>query len=364
MIRKLLTRLVVLVGVVLAVSLLAELYLRGEVTYVVRRGVQSGLVESDPEMLVLTTRRGRRLVANAQVTIRNHYLSQRDVDVLVNEVGFRAPPLAESEHGRRIVLLGDSITISDYLPIEETFGALLEQQLRATYQDVHVLNAGIGNTGIEEQVRLLEDTVARVAPRLVVLNHYLNDSRPPWGFSGEIGERGWLRRHSVLVETTYRTAAQMWWVTRTGREQFQWIPAVDSLPWRHNPEAFSELVELARYDWGAAWQEESWKVVDESLERLQQLAAKHAFQLAVAMFPVAYQVSAEALHDEPQQKMRALTGSRGIPFFDLLSGLRERSHQALFYDQCHLTPEGQRVTAELLLPFVEQLLREGSANRE
>ena len=35
-----------------------------------------------------------------------------------------------------------------------------------------------------------------------------------------------------------------------------------SLPWATDRAAFRQLADRARYDWGAAWQPESWDVID------------------------------------------------------------------------------------------------------
>ena len=51
---------------------------------------------------------------------------------------------------------------------------------------VEVINAGVGDTGSQEQIDILEESGLQIQPDIVVLGFYLNDSRPPWGFSGEL----------------------------------------------------------------------------------------------------------------------------------------------------------------------------------
>lgn len=69
------------------------------------------------------TPRGRRLAPNTANLIQNHPVSKQDVVVTVNSAGFRdrevAPdkPAAET----RILALGDSITLSAFLPPEQTW---------------------------------------------------------------------------------------------------------------------------------------------------------------------------------------------------------------------------------------------------
>ncbi len=62
----------------------------------------------------------RVLRANAHVLLRNHGLSHRDIPLRTNELGFRNPPLGDKSRPR-VLFLGDSITMADYLYEEETF---------------------------------------------------------------------------------------------------------------------------------------------------------------------------------------------------------------------------------------------------
>ena len=101
-----------------------EIYLRRAETHIVREfsGGEHPFVESDAEFLVRYTSRGRRLVPNSRVIIRNHRISGRDVTMEVNSLGFRDGelPAVKSAEELRILVLGDSITWASYLPAEET----------------------------------------------------------------------------------------------------------------------------------------------------------------------------------------------------------------------------------------------------
>jgi hypothetical protein len=64
------------------------------------------------------------------VTIRNHTISGLDVAIETNAYGFRGPELGAPEPGRtRVLVLGDSITWGDYLPVEEVYVARAEAHL-------------------------------------------------------------------------------------------------------------------------------------------------------------------------------------------------------------------------------------------
>ena len=67
-----------------------------------------------------------------------------------------------------------------------------------------MLNVGSATHAVQT-ARVLDhfdDDLRASRPDLVVVAFYLNDSRPPWGFtfSDEVGHPGWLRRHSVAAD--------------------------------------------------------------------------------------------------------------------------------------------------------------------
>jgi lysophospholipase L1-like esterase len=278
-------------------------------------------------------------VPNAHVSIRNHYLSKKDVTMDVNSLGFRdaelSAPRAEGE--LRVLALGDSITWADYLQAEETWVEQAERRLAETLpgRQIEVVNAGVGDIGLKEELDILEEAGLAVAPDVVLVAFFLNDSRPPWGFPAEAGRPGWLRRQSLLADQLYRAAKLRGFVRRQGEERLGWIREFKRLPWQDDRKAFDRLVAMARYDWGAAWTEEAWQVLAGQLDRLKALAADHRFAVAVVVFPVSFQVYARFVADEPQRRMASEAARRGFAFRDLLPLLRLHAGEDLFFDHCH-----------------------------
>jgi len=70
--------------------------------------------------LYVETETGRRLRANTRVTILNHSVSHRTVEISTNSIGYRNPEIGVKV-GTRILFLGDSITFADYLPEQEIY---------------------------------------------------------------------------------------------------------------------------------------------------------------------------------------------------------------------------------------------------
>lgn len=350
-----------LLTALLSVSLslaIAEWAARRYFAYVTPLAVEGKGVEKSE--LVYFTPRGKRHVPGVRASVRNHTGFHEEVEIVTNALGFRDAEIVTPKPDglRRILAIGDSITLGGYLPARDLWVEVLEDRLDAAdpLLRVEVVNAGVADSGLREEVNLLEDEVSRVDPDLVLLAFYLNDSRPPMGFPGELGAPGWLRRNSVLADTLYRRFKLRSFVEQTGAERFAWVRARKDLAWKSDPQALRELADMARFDWGAAWQADSWESVAAELDRLEQLSLEHDFAVVVVAFPVTFQVEAEFVDDLPQRKIETLARARGFGFVDLLGPLRELqasydregTGRRVFYDQCHPTPASNRVIAEVI----------------
>lgn len=296
-------------------------------------------IESDPEFLIKNTSAGRRLVPNANVVIKNHYLSKQDIYMQINSLGFRDSELDEQKKDNevRILVLGDSITLGDYLPAEEVFVQRAEKYLNDALPNskIEVINAGVGDIGIKEEVDILEEKGLSTDPNVVVLAFYLNDSRPPFGFPGEIENRGWLRRHSVLFETLYRNWQLERYLQRTTVDRNKWVETMTSSNWSHSRDDFLKLVNAANYDWGAAWNPQSWEEIGKNLDRLKKLSIEKKFKAVVIAFPVVFQIYSDYLENTPQLKIKSLSTEKGFYFLDLLPVLREKKDDDFYFDHAH-----------------------------
>jgi lysophospholipase L1-like esterase len=348
-----------------AIALLAgaaEIYLRSRDSYVIQQNADlvrsAGLVASDPEFLVMGVGAGRRMMPNAHVIIKNHRLSGKDILVDTDSNGFRDHelPVARPAGELRVLGLGDSITVGDYLPVEQVWVERAEQLLAARLgRPVEVINAGLDDIGLREELDILEERGLSQKPDWVVVGFYLNDGRPPWGFAGELGSYGFIRRHSVLAQKIYEQLALLKLVRERGDYRMTWLEAPGQLPWQSQPELLRQLIKQAEYDWGSAWGEGVWPVIDGQLDRLQRLSQVHHFHVLIVCFPVRYQVYTDYVEDTPQRKMKDRAAARGFDYLDLLPVLRNyRGSDDLFFDQCHpqaFTNQviGQAVADALLL---------------
>ena len=337
-----------------------EIYFRATMSHVVNRMADTlpKMIDSSPQLLTNYTSKGRRLIPNADVVLRNHHVSKRDINVKINSAGFRDTPLSEkkSPNEIRILVLGDSITFGSYLQAEEVYVERIENRLQKSIDKIkiEVINAGVWDIGLREMLHILDERGLDTDPDAVVIAFYLNDSRPPWGFPNELGSMGFLRKHSLLAQVIYSRMVFKEWIKMKGKSRFEWLIAKDKLDWKNNRSLFMNLVSYADNDWGAAWKDDSWIVVEEQFKTLKKISEINNFKTAVVAFPVSFQVYADFIEDKPQKKLREITRKFGYDYFDLLPVLRKYRDEDLFFDQCHPKVRANDIIGNAIAGFLEE----------
>lgn len=299
---------------------------------------------------------GRRLIPNSRVTLVHPGGSAL---IEINAQGFRNPPLSDSKAPgeKRVLVLGDSITFAAATEISRTYVKQAEALVAAQRpgSQVTFINAGVEGIGTKDEIDILIENGLAIAPDVVVLGFYLNDSNPPDRLASVLANPGVIRSHSVLAQTIYR--AYKMYQYRKGQ-----LPEIDMYGWtRVTPppdlyasrESLLAYAKVAEKDWGAAWNPESWNLIDRQLARLRAIADDHGFKVVVLVFPVKYQVYAHYHEDAPQMEMAALADKYGFEFLDLLPVLRKHNtSQNLFGDWCHPTDRGYAIIGQALGQFM------------
>ncbi|MGD1701349.1 SGNH/GDSL hydrolase family protein [Dapis sp. BLCC M229] len=105
-------------------------------------------------------------------------------EIKMNSGGFRDYERSKTklENGLRIALLGDSFTEAIHVKLEDTYGAIIEQNLQQCPvlkdRKVEVMNFGVQGYGTAQQLMTLRHHVWNYAPDLVILAFYSgNDLR-------------------------------------------------------------------------------------------------------------------------------------------------------------------------------------------
>lgn len=368
--KNLLKILLIILTTIILLVIALEIYYRKTESYITKQTenrIQAlDMIKHDPTMLRKDTPKGKRLIPNSHVIINHHYGSGRNIKIDINSNGFRDDELTtvKPDNEIRILFLGDSIVLGDFVNKEETFVEIAQTYLNNLTKNkkIEIINSGVTDIGIKEEIDILMEQGLSINPDYVILGFYLNDSRPPWGFPDELGSRGWIRQHSVFAETIYKKMKLQKWIKEKGFDRTSWYEdGFKSLNWMNDNAEFKKWADLAKMDWGAAWDDQSWVIVDRELDRLKALSEKHGFKVAVICFPVTYQVYSNILENSPQKTIEQKSAILNFKFLDLLPVLRNNKHGSrLFFDHCHPTERAHQIIGKEIADFIRtELLSNG-----
>jgi lysophospholipase L1-like esterase len=131
--------------------------------------------------------------------IKNASALLQSVDIRTNEWGLRGGPVADvPAGGRRILVLGASITLGWGVKEEDTLSAVLERLFAEKGQPVQVLNAGIGNYNAERYVKHFMKDLKALNPTDIVVHYFLRDAEKLDAGGGNV-----LLRNSELAVTLW-----------------------------------------------------------------------------------------------------------------------------------------------------------------
>lgn len=305
---------------------------------------------------------GTRLKANVRGVVRGHYLTGADVPLRTNEYGFRGPPVVVDRRPR-VLFLGDSITLGDYLAEEDTFvhrvGALSE----GTAMPLQTINAGVGSIGTEDELDILRRTGPRIAPDVVVLDLYLNDALASpvvhpvavpralrWSrLAGHLWRAASASRSGDDDRRVPRAVVEGWWAETLRR----YPPGPGD--WRRDRGAFNRMMLDWFVDWGSAYSEGGQERILRFARQIVEVSESLGARPLVVIHPNQLQVEAEFDPDQPQRAFVDAFERDGVPVLDLLPILRTRwaaDPRPVFYDHCHHNPEGAALVAGEVYAFI------------
>ena len=106
------------------------------------------------------------------------------VNIELNSLGHRNKELAKikSKNNHRIHIVGSSMSLGWGVKNEKTFSSILEKKLNSNqyikdkYDDLIVINAGIGNTNTKHHYYLFKDQYQLTKPDTLILQYFINDA--------------------------------------------------------------------------------------------------------------------------------------------------------------------------------------------
>lgn len=293
----------------------------------------------------------------------------------INGQGFRGPEIPKSflSDRFRVIFLGDSITFGENTDEDKIFVRIIAQDLNENHATkFELINTAHADIGLEQVYDIAKKTIPKFKPDLLVYCWYLNDSRPAYGFPEERTYKNKLSRwinHNPGIKSSYLIN----WIHYQIRDfvekrnipylnskdnRNQWYPFyINGKHWKVIPEDFIKLVNLAEFDWGNAWQEESLKKSFKKIAALNQLAQKNSVPFLIVAFPAKPQFEAEfpsSTVSYPQDELRKYLREIKVPFLDLLPTLAANKEKGVTFDHCHLTSIGHEIVAKEITAFLKK----------
>jgi lysophospholipase L1-like esterase len=247
------------------------------------------------------------------------------VTIKTNADGFRDDeyPVSKGDR-RRIVFLGDSLTLGWGVEKEQTFEHVLEQRLNEA-SPTEILNLGVGNYNTTQEVHLLVDKGLKYDPDEVVLFYFINDAEP-------VPQRS---RFPGLGH--YRVVTFYW-------------SRLKALNARLSRDGGFEEYYSALYRDGS----EGWARSQRALLELKELSSEHGFGVKVVLLPELHQLEDYPFAEE-HARIAAFVREQGIPVLDLapmFSGERQPQSLWVARDDAHPNARAHRLIAEYTLPFL------------
>lgn len=244
---------------------------------------------------------------------------------VVRGEGYNADGMRDRTHAvdkppgvRRIVCLGDSVTVGHGVARSQSYPFLFESFLKQLGLPVEVFNIAVSGWSTRQEATAYRAIVRRYRPDHIFLGFCLNDV-------AEMQNNLTAPPHWVMSILVRRSALVRWALHAESRQ----IEGVEQL--------FDEFETEAVRD--------GWERVFADLLALRDDTRADGCDLSVVMFPFRFQLAAGAPPPLAQRKLFAFCHAQGIPCLDLLPALREMG-QSAFIDDSHLSPAGARVVAE------------------
>lgn len=299
-----------------------------------------------------------------------------ETDIDINAAGVRDEPIGPKAPGeRRIVILGDSLVMAVQVPLEQTFGKLLERRLNAASAQMagqaqapvryRVINAGVQGYGPVEELFFYKKVAAAFQPDLVLVSVFVgNDAsealRSAWRLSP--GKHDDPTAEGTV--TALRRLVRSSMVLQIARMRLQL--ATDRFA-THAPERPLK----AYLDEPSEEIDRGLTVARETIAKIDEVAAAEGARTALVLMPARLQVDdadygrlaqtvkeagGTMVRDGATDRFRAALGPLRLPTLDPLPAFRRAlpGPDIFFQSTVHLTPHGHELLAEALDAFIRE----------
>lgn len=265
------------------------------------------------------------------------------VEATFDARGLREERVIGPKQGRRVLMIGDSVTFGHGLGQDETIARALERRAPG----LEVLNAGVPGYATEQEVRYLARLAPELKPDVVVLSVCLRNDLgvpplDPLGVAKDLAPaskaQAWLFDHSALAFALGRALHRQ--AVRASRED------TDAEAQFLTPDAIAALTSEARA--------QEFVRMRERLRSFRDVARANGAQPLLALCPEELLVAGKVSREVVLDPLLAIARELDLPALDLLPALQAPSPTPLLSekDGVHPTVAGAERIAEALLPLV------------
>jgi hypothetical protein len=350
----------------------------------------SFLNSGDPQFYAADEKRGWRVQSNIDQAWYDQRFEGGSVRVRTDPLGNRwiEPPDKPGQLPEyRILLLGDSYTFGWGVASEETFGAILQDRLNASFPErrIRVINSGVPAYGPQNELETLKQLADIVKPQLVVLGFTENDFENAAGDVHSIAvKNGWLMtpdqvadfnklstrlklfalQHSALARLAYHVRRQFTAKTPRERGVFRGY-TLEVMRKEPLPEVAASIQktkevigEMARF-------------CDERHLAFQVFSFPRSFQIYQAEFSERLRTTGASPDDFSPEvlstRVRAICDELAVPHASVQSPFDAARQAGVARDTLfirndgHWSRQGHEMAARAMLPITESVIRESLA---
>jgi lysophospholipase L1-like esterase len=285
-----------------------------------------------------------------------------EVVVRINSDGFRDREFSERKRAgvKRIVCLGDSMTIGVRLPSEQLYERILERKLKAAGNNVEFMNMGVGGYNTAQEWLVYEHEAKKFKPDMVIVQFTLNDLtaiHPVYMGNSVFG------RLRVFLADHFRTYNFLKFVKRMSKEDFSADQGI-SLKETDPMSAPVSLDFMKRvYEPGGPFFRD-WKAAAAKFGELN----REGVPVVFVIFPWAIYIGMDEGKPYPyyvlQEQIESVLRSEGISYVDVTPEYAAGGNMRRFWaakSDFHPNAEAYKLIADKLFPRVNEILNPDSA---
>ena len=291
-------------------------------------------------------------------------------DVQINDNGYRGRSVVPGKfNGFRTVVVGDSITFGNFLPLESTYSYSLHEILNHKKPSKYeVLNLGVGGYDIVQEVANVEHLGLNYKPDLVVVGFCLNDigiSSPNLEYINSIdkyksGVISYLRTAQFFSNAVDKILLVKWMKNMNKPEIFQNHYKGRIAQINKDEEVLFELMKEAPDKHPLNWykSEQHIGLLRYSFEHLSKLQTRDNFKVVVLIFPWLVEDSGIYPYITAHKIVTHEANRVGFVIIDIIDEYMDEGMENIRIkekDLVHPNALGHKIVAEKLATYINNI---------